>query len=167
MARTGIYDYSRPAHAHPDEPVTPRAAGWFDPDKAERFEEATGGRDGQMSLATEKMGHHQELYRTRGGKWVLCSWSQYHDTMARYEYVPPDVARDWLIRSQHQDAVERYFTGLPEEGTTVGRPSVGPKREVRLSPERWAQVDAYAQERGLEKAAALREIIERGLDAID
>lgn len=168
MPRITIHDHR---HRHRpgddlDQPAPARVAGWFDPDKATAYEEQLGGDDGRLSLATGKVGHHEELYRTSSGKWVLCSWSRYAGTTARYEYLAPDHARDWLLSQGHDAAVREHFAGLPEEGT-AGRPSIGPKREVRLPREQWEQIDAYAKVKGMSSAAALREVIALGLDAIN
>lgn len=53
------------------------------------------------------------------------------------------------------------ITGRPRPG----RPTVGPKREVRLSPELDARVDQLAQEAGVSRAEQLRRLVEAGLRA--
>ena len=40
-----------------------------------------------------------------------------------------------------------------------GRPPVGPQGSIRLTPDEWAHVDHVAQERGLNRSAALRSIV--------
>lgn len=45
----------------------------------------------------------------------------------------------------------------------MGRPSVGPKVEVRLPPDTLAAVDRLAEREGLRRAAMLRALIERSL----
>lgn len=165
MPRITIYDYRHRPGDDPDQPAPARVVGWFDPDKATAYAEQLGGDDGRLSLATGKVGHHQELYRTSSGKWVLCSWSRYAGTTARHEYLAPDQARDWLLSQGHDGAVQEHFAATPAE-SGPGRPVVGPKREVRLPPEKWQQIDAYAQTKGMSGAAALREVIDLGLEAI-
>ena len=45
-----------------------------------------------------------------------------------------------------------------------GRPPIGPKIEVRLSPETLAKLDDEAERRGEKRAAVVRGIVELALD---
>jgi len=76
---------------------------WFDTDKAQIWEEAVryNGRN-WVSLATGTPWDHQRLYRTKTGRWVLHSWTQWlGGKPSEYIEVSPKVAAEWLIRNDH------------------------------------------------------------------
>ena len=80
--------------------------GWFDAEKATRFEEATRW-DGSnhISVPTGSQWSHEELYRTAKGAWVLGSWSQWQGSgPAVYERVDEARAADWLVANGHDAA---------------------------------------------------------------
>lgn len=77
--------------------------GWFDKDTAEKFEE--GDRfDGsnRVSLATGSEWDHENLYRTRSGRWVLNIWSQRQGSTESYREISQPEAVDWLVRNEHE-----------------------------------------------------------------
>lgn len=134
--------------------------GWFDPARAERFEE--GERwDGSnnVSLATGSDREHEALYKTAGGRWVLGWSSAYESAQDRYRFVGADEAREWLVRNEYADVNIEAATGeaMPAE---MGRPEIGPQIKVRLSPETLARVDALADAAGMSRSAWVRGAIE-------
>ncbi|MER6505930.1 hypothetical protein ABT158_03915 [Nonomuraea sp. NPDC001636] len=90
--------------------------GWFDPDLADRFDEATRlvGLD-CVSVLTADPAQHQTLYRTPENRWVLHRWSQWEGEADAYEFVDPPEARIWLLTCHHDAAVEEHFGPLPDE----------------------------------------------------
>src|SRR5690606_26064843 len=59
MARVNVID-----------PETRELVGWFDDEKAERFaEDRDWNGSNWISVATGSQWHHEELYRTAGGRW--------------------------------------------------------------------------------------------------
>lgn len=137
--------------------------GWFDRDTADSFEE--GQRwDGNnwVSLHVGDKFSHQKLYRTRGGRWVLCNWSQWQGSETTYEYITDDQARDWLLIADNDDAIKKHF-GEIEEERGPGRPEIGEAINVRLGDDRLARVDAEAKRRGKSRAATIRELIDVAL----
>ena len=76
---------------------------WFDADRAERFAEDTrwDGRN-HISVATNSQTEHESLYRTAGGKWILCEWSQWEGTLTMYTEISQKRAYDWLIKNGHE-----------------------------------------------------------------
>src|ERR1035437_7523503 len=101
--------------------------GWFNPAKAERFDE---GRDfdgsNMISVITRSQWEHEALYRTAGGRWVRYHWSQWQGSRETDVFETDDAAKEWLIRSEvNDDALEKHFGGLPEESAPVGRPREG------------------------------------------
>ncbi|PPS89566.1 hypothetical protein [Streptomyces sp. MH60] len=157
MGRINVYRY--------DEIEGRQYAGHFDDTSAEKFLNAA---DNDMWEDTRL---HEELYRTKGGRWVRCDWDQWQGSVAKYWFVTPDEARQWLLTEKHHDVVEKYFDELEEEaGPAVGgRPAIGPKRKVNLSEQTLARVAAYREQNSkgdklMTEAEALRLLIEAGLD---
>jgi hypothetical protein len=76
---------------------------WFDLDAATKFEEARR-HDGRnyVSLATGDQWEHEALYRTKGGKWILSSWSQRQGTRETWDEVTAETAALWLVRNEHE-----------------------------------------------------------------
>ena len=106
------------------------------------------------------------LYRTKGGRWVLNFWSQYQGVAEKYEFIDDATAKDWLLRNSHDDAIAQHFGELEEESgpNLGGRPSIGPKVEVRLPQGVLDRVEALRG--GRERADVLRDLIVAGLDAL-
>lgn len=164
MARINVYDYGNP-EAYDYEGFT--LAGWFNPDSSKQYKEDTEW-DGNNHVSVNPVGQygHQMLYRTKGGRWVLNFWSQYQGVAETYEFIDDEKAKDWLIRNDHDDAVKEHFGELEEESgpNLGGRPSIGPKVDVRLPQETLDRIDAFKGTR--DRADALRQLIEAGLDAL-
>ena len=139
-------------------------AGWFDENKAERFSEATWW-DGSnhVSVATGSQWDHQVLYRTKGGRWVLHSWSQWQGRPERYRFITDAEAQTWLLKNEHDAAVERFF-GEIEEERGPGRPEIGPVIQVRLPEEMTAQLDALAERDGVPRAEVIRRLLGEALE---
>ena len=85
---------------------------WFNPETAENFEEDTrwNGRN-HISVATGSQWEHEEIYRTRTGRWILHEWSQWQGSGARYREIDEERARKWLINQDHATDAERMFPG--------------------------------------------------------
>lgn len=85
---------------------------WFDANAAENFAEDTRW-DGHnhISVATGSQWDHEELYRTRSGRWILHTWSQWQGSREHYAIVSDDAARTWLTDQDHGADVERLFPG--------------------------------------------------------
>lgn len=81
-------------------------AGWFALKKAQCFDEATywNGKN-HISVPTGTQWEHEELYRTRKGRWVLHTWSQWQGSSDGWEFLTEDEATTWLILNEHPDAV--------------------------------------------------------------
>ncbi|MEU5323026.1 hypothetical protein AB0G67_40680 [Streptomyces sp. NPDC021056] len=161
MARINVYSYAETEY---DETTL---QGWFNDDSSTLYKEATRW-DGNNHVSVNPVGRHghQALYRTKGGRWVLNTWSQWQGSEDRYEFIDDSVAKDWLLRNDEDDAVEQHFGELEEESgpNLGGRPSIGPKVEVRIPKDILARVDAFKGTR--DRADALRDLIAAGLDAL-
>lgn len=137
--------------------------GWFDDEKAEKFKEDRDWNGSNwISVATGSQWHHEALYRTAGGRWVLNSWSQFQGVPEQYEFISDARAREWLLKNGHDEAVERYF-GEIEDERGPGRPEIGPAIQVRLPEDLLARVDAYAGEQRISRAEAVRRLLESAL----
>lgn len=133
--------------------------GWFDDEKAERFaEDRDWNGSNWISVATGSQWHHEALYRTAGGRWVLHFWSQYQGVPERYEFISDTKAREWLLKNGHDEAVERFF-GPVEEERGPGRPEIGPAIQIRLPQELLDKIDARAQESGSSRAETIRQLL--------
>ncbi|MDX2692177.1 hypothetical protein [Streptomyces ipomoeae] len=153
MARVNVFEYSD----DPDDFAGPQLAGWFNDASAVQWKE-----DGDW----DDFATHEELYRTAKGRWVRCDWTHHQGADPKYWFVSDAEARTWLLTNHHDDAVEKYL-GKPEEeaGPNLGgRPSIGPRVDVRLPQEVLDRVDSFKGDR--DRADALRELIEAGLDTL-
>ena len=75
---------------------------WFDRDKADRYEEDTRWNgNNHVSLATGSQWEHEELYRTKGGRWILHSWSQWQGSTPHWEEISDVTAARWLVVNGH------------------------------------------------------------------
>jgi hypothetical protein len=142
-------------------PLDDGKTGWFDLESAERFDESTtwNGENhvGDMSGIPKNFGY-EALYRTKGGKWVRNrDATRYFNQGDEYEFITDEQAREWLIKTGQDEAVERFF-GEIEEERGPGRPEIGPMVNVRLGGQLTAKVDA-ARRPGESQAAAIRRLL--------
>lgn len=91
-------------------------SGWFNRETAIHFTEATwfDGRN-QISRATGSQWHHQSLYYTKSGKWVMHCWSNYQNEPDAYETVSQDEAITWLIAMGGIDTYFGHLDDLPKD----------------------------------------------------
>jgi hypothetical protein len=55
-------------------------------------------------VATGSQWHHEYLYYTKSGRWVLNCFSNYQGTLETYEQIDEADAVAWLIRNEHFDS---------------------------------------------------------------
>lgn len=86
---------------------------WFDPQTSSRWREAYDW-DGEhnVSLATGKHYHHESLYRTAKGAWILRSWSDTNEYPEYYEQIDQTAAIAWLRLNCYGTDADGY---LPED----------------------------------------------------
>lgn len=90
---------------------------WFNPKNSRCFEEDTRWNgNNHISVATGTQFEHEELYLTKGGIWILHSWSQWQGSVPRYEVIEADRARVWLIDQNEEAAVDELFPGALAAG---------------------------------------------------
>lgn len=160
MTRINVYSVSQDAYGN-SEPG--ELAGWFDPDKAERFPEDTvWDGSNHISVQTGSQWDHETLLHTAGGRWVLRIHSNRQGTLDSYKFVTDTAAREWLLRNNDDAAVAEFF-GPIEEERGPGRPEVGPKVQVRLPDELLGRLDAYAAGRSATRAEAVRILLGEAL----
>ena len=140
----------------------PRRVGWFDSEKAERWDDM----DPVDNSGSDGVGRGQALNRTAQGKWVLEHWSIWQGERSTYVYIEPDEAREWLLRHNEDAAAGRFFGELPEEeDQRLGRPPIGGGATSFIpGTELLAKVGEYAQRNRMTRAEALRTLIALGLD---
>ncbi|WP_416520089.1 CopG family transcriptional regulator [Streptomyces achromogenes] len=145
--------------------------GWFDLDAAEHVLEESSRWDGQVmrGVISQMQINRAQLYRTKGGRWVENQDSRPEfNGPNRWRFLTDDEARNWMVKSggtEAEEALEKWFPDTPDEvGPSLGgRPTVGPKVEVRLDHETLAQVDALAAKKDVTRAEMLRRLIVSGL----
>lgn len=131
--------------------------GWFDLESATHFKGAREWDGENMACVHLKDGNRfQHLYRTKGGRWVLNTRSNWVGEEPRWEYITDEVAREWLVVNEDDDVVERYWGKVEEERAPGGRPSTGDPVKVNIPPEHIARLDALAEERGTSRADLVR-----------
>ena len=87
--------------------------GWFNPDKATLLKEDQW-HDGSnfISKATGSQFHHEALYYTASGNWVLNRWSNWQGSVETFEFIDKQEAAEWLIKNEYEDA---ELEELPEK----------------------------------------------------
>ncbi|MDA0252291.1 MAG: hypothetical protein O3A42_15320 [Actinobacteria bacterium] len=160
MDRINIYGEQGPNGRRP-------LIGWFDREatKGAYDEDTRWDGSNHISLATGSQWDHEMLYRTPQDRWVLRSWSQRQGKEDRYVFVTPEQAREWLLANNHDEAVEQVF-GEVEQERGPGRPTVGTPINIRLSDQALAQVDQYAADKEMSRAAAVRELLGSALEIL-
>ena len=130
--------------------------GWFDRNKAERFNEATRW-DGSnhISIPTGSQWDIRPTYRRRAR---VLSWSQWDGRPERYRFIDGDEAREWLLLNEEDEAVERLF-GEIEDEVGPGRPEIGRPIIAHLPPELTAQLDQMAERIGVPRAEVIRRLL--------
>ncbi|WP_038040171.1 hypothetical protein [Thermorudis peleae] len=83
--------------------LTDGTGRWFDREKATRFDEARewDGRN-WVSKATGSQWDHEELYRTKSGRWIRHWWSQWQGSTDRWEEVTEAEAVRWLLQNDYE-----------------------------------------------------------------
>ena len=133
-------------------------AAWFDPASSTLYRAARewNGRN-RASVITGDEYADEYLYRTRGGRWVLNrDTTRYDDGGDRYEYVSDTEARDWLVRSQDNEAALAQHFGPVEEERAPGRPAVGDQVNIAFPADLLAAVDAAARASGVSRSEWVR-----------
>ena len=136
--------------------VALEGGGWYDPDKAETWEEGTrwDGRN-HVSLATGSQWDHEELHRTAKGVWVLRRWSQWQGSRETHERIDAEAAAEWLVRNGREPPAElaEEVAAAEAASTPAGRTKLV---SFRLDPETLALLERYAAEHGISHTDVVR-----------
>lgn len=155
MARINVYRY--------DSEDGKQLDGWFNAHTAEFFKEATTwDGNNHISVHTGSQWHHQGLYRTKGGRWVLNCWSNWQGSQETYQFITEQDARTWLLKNDDDAAAERFF-GPIEEERGPGRPEIGPPVNVRFPEDVLTRLDVAARAEGISRAEKIRRLVEAAL----
>lgn len=88
---------------------------WFDPSKAKCFAEDTWWNgNNHVSVNTGDQFAHEKLYRTKKGRWILHSWSQWQGSRETYEEVDQETAYAWLLKNDHEGAIPTEYVEAAE-----------------------------------------------------
>lgn len=148
MARTAVYAY--------DDWKAPVRVGWFDPASTTAYRALPSPPRRSADGITEWTAP-QVLHRTPAHEWVRVT--EFDEPMGnKVEYVSRAEAMDWLVSHGYDQAVTDVSTRGP------GRPEVGGLVQVRLG-DMLDEVDLFARQENLSRAAAVRSLIQRGLDS--
>jgi len=162
MSRVNVYKtYYDDLDDYTDSETTEVLAGWFDPTKAEVFEQDKRWDGNNMvGVITGSQWIDEYLYRTKGGRWVLNHDAhRYRGGPDTYQFLTDAQAKDWLLRSEcNDDAVERFF-GEIEEEHGPGRPGIGEQVCFTIPADDLAEIDAIAGRDGLARSATLRNAV--------
>ena len=76
--------------------------GWIDLDTAKKFAEDRNwdGRN-HISVNTGSQWDHEVLYRSKGGVYVLQSWSQRQGSQDTWQRISVNEAVEWLLRNDY------------------------------------------------------------------
>jgi hypothetical protein len=76
---------------------------WIDLGTATLYEEGSR-HDGSnfISLATGSQWHHEALYQSARGAWVLNAWSAEQGSTETWEVVSPKTAAAWLVKNEKE-----------------------------------------------------------------
>lgn len=152
MARVNVYE----AHSDGYGGTEDTLAGWFDPQRAERWSDVDHNGNGSGGT-----GRGQAICRTAQGRWVLEHWTSWQGEQDRCEFIDAEAAKTWLLENDFDEAVKQHF-GEIEDERGPGRPEVGPATPIRLGDDLTARVDA-ARLDGESRAAAIRRLLEGAL----
>ena len=98
--------------------LTDGTGQWFSEDKAELFKEDTYW-DGNnwISKVTGKQCHHEALYLTKGGKFILNEYSDFSGAVDQYTLIDEDDAAVWFSKNGNEPhpKCEKEFNALEIE----------------------------------------------------
>lgn len=84
--------------------LTDGSGRWFDFQAAEKFEENTYHNGSNfISKATGSQWHHENLFLTASGRWILNTWSNYQGTPETYTEISEQEAARWFSKQDFQD----------------------------------------------------------------
>ena len=95
--------------------LTDGSGKWFNEETSEKFDEATEWNgSNHISKATGSQWNHECLYRTKSGKWILNSWSQWQGSTESYTEIDNEDAAVWLSTNEHDphESCEQEFQAL-------------------------------------------------------
>lgn len=82
--------------------LTDGTGRWFETDTAQCWDEDTWWNgNNHISRPTGSQWRHERLYLTRGGRWILASWSQYENEGDGHEEIEAQDAAKWLLQNEH------------------------------------------------------------------
>lgn len=84
--------------------LTDGSGVWFDADKATKFEEERWHNGSNwISKATGTQWHHENMYRTASGKWILNTWSNYQGVAETFTQIDPEEVAKWFAKQGFSD----------------------------------------------------------------
>lgn len=143
---------------HITDPMTGLTAGWYDRDKADRYE--------PRERETEP-GRGTELHRTAKGVWVQYWWTVWEGEAGSAAPVSEADATQWLLDQGYSNGQVAEITGetIEEERVPPGRPPIGRIVNVRMDEGMITQIEAAAQDAGVSRAEWVRRAVTAALNS--
>lgn len=96
--------------------LTDGSGKWFSKETAQYFREAVRIDDQNdfVSKATDHKFYHQGLYYTKGGRFILKSWSDFRGDTSEYKEISKKEAAVWFSTNEHDPhpECEKEFSEL-------------------------------------------------------
>ena len=84
--------------------LTDGSGSWFDADKADCYNENTyWNGSNHISKATGSQWHHETIYVTTSGNYVLQTWSNYQGVDTTYSSITLEEASVWFLKQGFTD----------------------------------------------------------------
>lgn len=77
---------------------------WFDSEKAECFKEDTfWNGSNRISKSTGSQWHHEAIYVTKSGVFILNKYSDFQGSRDTYEIIEKEEAAEWFVKNEYSD----------------------------------------------------------------
>lgn len=84
--------------------LTDGSGAWFDAEKATKFEEESWHNGSNwISKATGSQWHHENIFLTASGRYILHTWSNYQGTPETVTEITQDDAAQWFSKQGFKD----------------------------------------------------------------
>ena len=95
--------------------LTDGSGKWFDLAQARKYKEDTyWNGNNTISCATGSQWEHEELYYTKGKRWIKHWMSQWQGSLPQWTEITPTRAAEWLVNNHHgaHPSVEAEYAAL-------------------------------------------------------
>jgi len=95
------------------EEETTKTGQWFDIENAKCYKEGScWNRQNRISKITGSQHHHEYIYITKGGVFILNSWTNWAEIPDTYMAITKEQAAAWFVKNEYSDAeIPEIFKG--------------------------------------------------------